>query len=115
MNGEPPQPLAPNTQLCGWVGLRSPSNHCQMPDWRWISLLDLYPIYAEEADLICGFHFGLDLVEVRPVLVHGHEEFAKRLQHHQIPQWIDPQRPNMADPRYALPEELGGEEPQSDD
>lgn len=92
MNGEPPQPLASSTRLCGWVGLTSPDNVCRVPDFRWIALVDLYPIYAEEGELI---------------RTKGHEEFAKRLELHQIPLAIDPQRPNMAHEEYSLPAENG--------
>lgn len=88
MNGNPPQPLAPGTRLCGWAGLVANGSSIQVPDWRWISQLDLYAIYAEEVELI---------------RTKGHDELANRLHYHQIPLAIDPHRPNMAEPQYALP------------
>ena len=81
MNGDPPQPLASNTNLCGWVGLRSGENHRQMPDWRWVSLLDLFPIYPEERQMIQS---------------QGQSAFAQCLQQRGIPTWIDPNRPSVA-------------------
>ncbi|MCA8991838.1 MAG: ankyrin repeat domain-containing protein [Planctomycetaceae bacterium] len=82
LNEETPLPLGPNTELCGWVGMQSGSNHCQMPDYRWISLLDLSPIYLEEAFIIRN---------------EGTSRFAQRLEARSIPLWIDPNRPNVSD------------------
>ena len=84
MNGDPPQPLAENTQLCGWMGLRSSSNHCQMDDWRWISLLDLHPIYVDERE----FLLSADV---------AHEHLAIRFEERGIPMYVDPQRENCAE------------------
>ncbi len=83
MNGDPPEPLAAETKLCGWLGLNSSSNHVQMPDCRWISLLDLHPIYTEERDVVLS----------KP---DAWETFMQRLEERGIPMHIDPQRENAA-------------------
>ncbi len=52
MNGDPPEPLAPNTKLSGWLCLRSMrGDGVDLPDHRCVEWHDLYAIYAEEAEL----------------------------------------------------------------
>jgi hypothetical protein len=81
MNGDPPSPLAPNMNLCGWLCLKSLENSVQAPDYRWISIHSLFPIYAEEAALVQR---------------SGHEELVNRFESSNVPLYIDPKRPNMA-------------------
>lgn len=81
MNGEPPLPLAPDTQLCGWMCLKADDSSVQAPDFRWIDLHSLFPIYAEEKAFIEAS--GVDAI-------------LERLESRGIPLHIDPQRPNMA-------------------
>lgn len=50
MNGDPPQPIAPGTQLCGWLLLGA--EHCVLPDFRGVSFDVTTPIYREEADFL---------------------------------------------------------------
>ena len=52
-NGEPPQPLAPNTRLSCLLVLEdlSPAGRVQIEDGRSIMFYGVYPIYAEERDL----------------------------------------------------------------
>jgi hypothetical protein len=86
MTSDPPVPLAPNTQLCGWLCLKSLGESVQVPDYRWIDIHSLFPIYAEELALIRQ---------------SGHEEVVNRLQAYNVPLYIDPHRSNMAPaPQY---------------
>lgn len=50
-----------------------------IPDCRWISLLDLYPIYAEERDYILS----------KP---DAYEDLANRFEEQGIPMYVDPGR-----------------------
>jgi len=81
MNGNPPNPLAPNTALSGWLCLKSVGESVHAPDYRWIDMHSLFPIYAEEREI---------------VLRSGYEELLGCLQARNVPLYIDPQRPNMA-------------------
>jgi hypothetical protein len=81
MNGDPPRPLAPNTQLSGWLCLKSLGESVQAPDYRWIDIHSLFPIYTEELALIRK---------------SGHEELVSRFQARNVPLHIEPVRPNMA-------------------
>ena len=81
MNGDPPGPLAPDTELCGWICLHRETANYQMPDYRWIDVRDLYPIYREEQELVASA---------------GDEELLRRFEAKNIPRPIDPQRPNVA-------------------
>lgn len=80
MNGEPPMPLAPNTQLSGWLALKSLGESVHVADYRWIDIHSLFPIYTEECNL---------------VKKSGHEELVKRFHSQQIPLFVDPQRLNV--------------------
>ncbi len=77
MNCDPPQPLAPNTQLCGWLCLLHHGASYQMPDARWINDRTMFPIYAQEKELIDSA---------------GYEELVKRFHAQGLPQHVDPQR-----------------------
>lgn len=79
MNGEPPQPLAPNTQLSGWLCLMRQGASCPMPDARWVDDCTMFPIYAEERDLIESA---------------GYEALLQRFHDRDLPQHLDPTRPN---------------------
>jgi hypothetical protein len=97
MNGDPPQPLAPGTNLSGWVCLQSTTGSHQMPDYRYISVRGMFPIYTEEQALIAA---------------EGSQALVRRFAAHNVPQQVTPDRPNMADPKYAVPDdwdECGGE------
>lgn len=94
MNGDPPAPLAPQTQLCGWLCLKSIGESVHSPDYRYIDIHSLFPIYAEELALIRQ---------------SGYEELINRFQSHDVPLHIDPHRPNMAsDSRVAQDLDPGG-------
>lgn len=80
MNGDPPAPMAPNTELSGWLCLKSLEESVKAPDYRWIDIHSLFPIYTEELALIRQL---------------GHEELVNRFQANKIPLCIDPQRPNL--------------------
>lgn len=81
LNGDPPRPLASNTSLCGWIALQAMGNSYRVPDYRWISCRDLYPIYREEAELSEQ---------------DGWEELVRRFNAHNISLAIDPHRENVA-------------------
>ena len=52
-NGEPPQPLGPNTQLSCFLLLTADAERCWLsrPDGSQIVFLNVFPIYREERDL----------------------------------------------------------------
>ncbi|MBI1310865.1 hypothetical protein GC176_06115 [bacterium] len=77
MNGEPPQPLAPDTQMTGWVALKSREESVQAADYRWIGIHALFPIYTEEVEVIRK---------------HGTEELALRFHARDFPLCIYPDR-----------------------
>jgi Suppressor of fused protein (SUFU) len=87
LNGSPPQPLAPSTKLCGWVGqvCEGAESTFDVEGGKTVYTLVLYPIYGDE----------IALVEKE-----GVDELAYRLrlqsesQGH--PSWIDPSRPSVA-------------------
>jgi uncharacterized protein len=81
MNGDPAKPLAPGTQLSGWLCLRSLEGCVQAPDYRWIDIHSLFPIYAEECELLRKL---------------GQDELVKLFQRHKVPLHIQPQRQNIA-------------------
>lgn len=47
-NGDPPQPLGPNTRQSAWMGLLALGQSQQMPDCRWIDFHDLFSIIARK-------------------------------------------------------------------
>ena len=83
LNGNPLRPLSPDTSLCAWIALQAMGNSYRVPDYRWISCRDLYPIYLEEAELAER---------------EGWEELVRRFHAYNIPQAIDPHRRNVATP-----------------
>jgi len=80
MNDDPPAPLAPGTQLCGWLCLQVPEGALTVPDYREISMKSLTPIYAEEERLIRE---------------QGHEVFIEKMIEHNLPTYLDPHRINL--------------------
>jgi hypothetical protein len=50
-NGDPPQPLYPNTRLSGWICLENLEWAVHLLDARIVTVHQLYPIYVEEAEL----------------------------------------------------------------
>jgi uncharacterized protein len=81
MNGNPPEPLAPNTELCGWLCMLALGQSLEMTDYRTVDIHSLIPIYEEERAL---------------VETQGHEELVNRLMARGIPTYIDPTRTNVA-------------------
>jgi len=51
INGDPPQPLCPNTRLSGWICLKNLEWAVHLLDARIVTVHQLYPIYVEEAEL----------------------------------------------------------------
>lgn len=95
-NGDPPQPLSAETQLCGWVCMVHEGWAIQTADYRWIDFYDLVPIYAEEAEWIRQ---------------SGDEEFASQMYERGLPIYLTLDRPNIAFP----PEEEDLVEPLEED
>jgi hypothetical protein len=81
MNGNPPVALAPNTMLSGWICLKVLDGGIQAPDYRYIDIHSLFPIYAEEKALVEQL---------------GYEELVHRFQVNNVPLYIDPQRQSVA-------------------
>ena len=54
MNGDPPQPLTNGTQLCGFLCRleQAPFTDVMLPDNHLVKIVTLFPIYAEEAELV---------------------------------------------------------------
>lgn len=82
LNGDPPTPLAPNTGQCGWLALKSEVDGVQAPDYRWIAVHSLIPLYPEEFELLEQI---------------GQSMLIERFHERNIPVYIDPQRPNVAE------------------
>lgn len=51
MNGDPPQPLLPNTRFSGWICLKNLEWAVHLLDARIVTVHQMYPIYVEEAEL----------------------------------------------------------------
>lgn len=81
MNGDPPTPLAENTKLNGWIALSKDEGNYQMPDYRWMDMRDLIPIYDEERLLIDN---------------NGRNKFIQRLHDRNVPMHLLIDRPNVA-------------------
>ena len=60
MNGDPPQPLVSDTDLCGWLTLGK--EIWTLDDFRKFEAVEAVPIYAEEAD------FMLEITDYQPLL-----------------------------------------------
>jgi uncharacterized protein len=82
-NGEPPQPLAPNTQMTCLLVLAEDSiiNSVPLPGGRRVLFYTLYPLYTEERDL---------------EREKGTEALLGLLQSHGIGKIVDVHRPNVA-------------------
>lgn len=75
------QPLWSGTRLSAWLCLQSMSESISVPDFRWISIFGLFPIFPEEVEL---------------VRKEGHEALLERFEEHGIPLCVDPVRPCVA-------------------
>jgi hypothetical protein len=80
-NGDPPASLGPGTQLCAWLCATALTGSVQAPDYRWIDVHLLVPVYAEEAAL---------------ARKQGDQALLERFQEREIPEFIVPDRPNVA-------------------
>jgi hypothetical protein len=87
-NGDPPKPLAPNTQLTGFLILHEPNEFglLHLPDGRRIVFYTLHPVYTEEQDL---------------ERQKGIEALLVLFLEHQISKVVNAQRPNAALARKA--------------
>jgi len=74
-------PLSPDTKLCGWVLLDAVGQTVHAPDYRWIDVHTLFPVYAEEMEL---------------VRKSGTEELVYRFGDKDISLSLDLDRPNVA-------------------
>lgn len=81
MNGDPPTPLGPGTLFSGWLCVVDNGASIQVPDYRWINIWSLYPIYNEEHELIKS---------------QGLKAFIKKSREQKMPLHIVPDRPNVA-------------------
>jgi hypothetical protein len=84
-NGDPPQPLAPNTRLTCLLAITEASEFgwLTLPDGRRVAFYTLYPLYTEERDL-----------EVDQGVVY----LLRLFQKHRIGNIVDLRRPNVALP-----------------
>lgn len=89
-NGNPPQPLVEGTELRGWVVIRPDETH-QMPDYRYLILQLLLPVYHEEAEMF--------------LREDGDQELLCRFNFHKVPLDVDPSRPNLGTERYEIPDD----------
>jgi len=82
-NGDPPQPLAPNTKLSCMMCVMDYSSfgYLQLPDFRPVNFFGVYAIYTEERDL---------------EKEKGTQHLIELFQQHNIPLHVDLQRPNVA-------------------
>ncbi len=49
MNGEPPKGLAEETELCGWLLMQALGESIDAPDYRYVGIYAIFPIYTDEA------------------------------------------------------------------
>src|SRR5206468_473160 len=90
-NGDPPQPLTPETKLCAMVLLPS----LTVPKAMWdlddnakrITFLSLWPLYVEELDL---------------KLKQGTDPLIKKFEEFRITDLVDLHRPNVCAPKRRL-------------
>jgi hypothetical protein len=82
-NGEPPKPLAPNTQMTCLLALFEANEFgsLQLPDGHRVLFYTLYPLYTEERNLEKEKGLG---------------ELLTLLQQHQVSKIVDVHRPNVA-------------------
>lgn len=83
MNGNPPQPLTAETEQCGFLCRleQTPFAEVVLPDNRMVKIVTLFPIYAEEAEF---------------VRQNDAITLAERFLEHELPLYVDPNRPNVA-------------------
>ena len=81
MNGDPAEPLAEGTDLCGWLCIGGMGEYAEFPDYRIAEFYDLYPIYAEEAELLRR--------------ENSTEALTELFEEHGIPLHVDPVRQNV--------------------
>lgn len=83
MNGDSPAPLAAGTEMCGWICLHSMSGagSFTLPDCRIAIIMDLFPIYAEEAKLVRD--------------ANDSEVLIDRFCEADVPLYVDPKRKNV--------------------
>ena len=79
MNGDPPQPLTPGTDQCGFLCRleQTPFAELVLPDNRLVRIITLFPIDAEEAAL---------------VREEGADALAERFLERDVPLYVDPRR-----------------------
>lgn len=99
-NGDPPQPLVEGTSQHSWVVFRSDDVH-QMPDYRYLVLQLLLPVYPEEVEMF--------------LQKSGDEELSCRFHAHKVPMQVNPDRPNLADEQYALADDYFEYEDEEDE
>lgn len=91
-NGDPPEPYASGTQLCGamiWPPALVPESFTELmlPDGRLIHFYGVIPIHADEMEL---------------KLKRGADELAERLADHRVTELLDPGRPSVVAPRRGF-------------
>lgn len=96
MNGAPPQPLGPNTKLCGWVGeaYEGGALTYDVEGGRTVYTLVLFPIYEDEASII----ENKGVAEFRTRLCRQSERQGKS-----SCRIIDPSRSSVAGDSSSLP------------
>lgn len=87
LNGSPPQPLAPNTKLCGWAGrvYEGAAGTYDVEGGKTVYTLVLIPIYNDEISIVA--EHGVDELEYQLDLL---------IERGEAPTWIDPSRPSIA-------------------
>jgi hypothetical protein len=82
-NGEPPQPLAPNTRLTCLLAHNEANEFgsLHLPGGRRVAFYTLYPLYTEERDL---------------ERQHGIDSLLRLLRRHYLNRIVDVHRPNVA-------------------
>jgi hypothetical protein len=93
-NGEPPEPLAPNTKLTCLLAMTEESafGALTLPGGRNVVFYTLFPLYTEERDL---------------EKEKGTPHLIRLYQKHGISQVVDVQRPNVAKPSGRQPRGSG--------
>lgn len=97
LGDDPAAPLAQDVGFSGWVVMFEEGACYQLPDYRWVTILDLQAIFPEEVELI---------------KTGGTESFAYRLGNAGISQVLDPKRPNaitLPDPYEEFDDEFDEE------
>jgi hypothetical protein len=81
-NGEPPEPLGPNTTMTCWLLLadKEPLDRVELPDGRSVVFYEMVPIHTAERD------FERE---------HGTAALLERFAERQLPDSLDPNRPSV--------------------